>query len=58
MSIKMLDDLVIEYGDEETIKAYFEYCEKADKAARQPPFIICSKEIAKILNEIQTKDSK
>ena len=54
----MLDDLIIENGDKETIKSYFEYCEKADKAARLQPFIICSKELAEVLNEIQTKDSK
>ena len=51
---KMIDDIVFEHGDEKTIKAYLEYCEKADAALRRQPFIICSAELAEVLNSIQT----
>jgi hypothetical protein len=50
---KMIDDIVFEHGDKETIKAYLEYCEKADAALFRPPFIICSAELAEVLNSIQ-----
>jgi hypothetical protein len=49
---KMIDDIVFKYGDEETIKAYLEYCERIDNKPRIP-FIICSAELAEVLNSIQ-----
>jgi hypothetical protein len=52
MKIKMIDDLIAEYGDEETKKAYEEYCNKLDKAPAPCSFIICSAELAKVLESV------
>jgi hypothetical protein len=47
----MLDDIIFEYGTEEEIKAYLEYCERIDNKPKNP-FIICSKELAEQLQSI------
>jgi hypothetical protein len=52
MGIKMIDDLIAEYGDEEIKKAYKEYCDKLDKAPAPCSFIICSAELAEILKHL------
>jgi len=52
MSIKILDELIEEYGDEELIKNYREYSDRLDKAPAPCSFIICSAELAEVLNSL------
>ncbi len=49
----MIDDLIAEYGNEEIKKAYEDYCKKLDKAPAPCSFIICSAELAKVLESIK-----
>ena len=50
--MKMLDDLILQNNDGELIKNYFDYFEKLDKAYAPGSFIVCSKELAEVLNDI------
>jgi hypothetical protein len=50
--MKMLDDIVLEYGDEEEIENYFEYCKKLNNAPAPGSFIICSMKLHEILRKI------
>lgn len=48
----MLDEIIEEYGDEEIINAYREYEKMIENAPAPCSFIICSAELAEVLDSI------
>ena len=51
----MIDDLIESSDDEELKKAYEDYNKRIEQAPAPASFIICSAELAKVLDSIQNK---
>ena len=47
--MKLLDDIILQYGDKDLIKSYFDYCDKVNSSPAPGTFIICNEKLA---NEI------